>query len=82
MVGAALANASAPLAVRSGRLHVAVLHAAAAQEIRLRAGAIVAAVNRELGDPVVREVATVPRRTLPGAVTRRAPRPAPRGARR
>jgi predicted nucleic acid-binding Zn ribbon protein len=66
IVGGPLAAASAPLSIRSGRLRVAVTHPAAGQEIRLRAGAIVAALNREIGAPVVDEVVAVARR-LPGS---------------
>jgi predicted nucleic acid-binding Zn ribbon protein len=66
VVGEPLAAASAPLHIRGGRLRVAVTHPAAAQEIRLRAGAIAAAVNREIGAPVVVEVIAVARRRLPG----------------
>ena len=76
IVGDALAVASAPAAIRAGRLRVAVLHATAAQEIRLRSAAITSALNRELGEPVIHEIVTVPRRTLPGTATRRAPRAA------
>jgi hypothetical protein len=76
IVGDTLAVASAPMAIRAGRLRVAVLHGTAAQEIRLRSAAIANALNRELGEPVIHEIVAVPRRSLPGVERRQAPRPA------
>jgi predicted nucleic acid-binding Zn ribbon protein len=65
IVGPALAALSAPLAVREGRLEIAVTHPAAAQEIRLRAAAIADAVNRALEERAVTAVVPVARRRLP-----------------
>jgi predicted nucleic acid-binding Zn ribbon protein len=76
VAGGALAAASAPLGIRDGRLRVAVLHVAAAQEVRLRSAVIARALNQELGEPVIHEVVTVPRRTLPSIGTPQAPRAA------
>jgi hypothetical protein len=76
IVGDALAGVSAPMGIRAGRLRVAVLHVTAAHEIRLRSVSIASALNQELGESVVREVATVPRRTLPGAGAQHPPRSA------
>ncbi|MDR7544898.1 MAG: DUF721 domain-containing protein [Armatimonadota bacterium] len=74
IVGEPLAAVSAPLSIRGGRLRVAVNHPAAAQEVRLREGAIAAALNREIGAQVVTEVVAVARRRVPkedGAAGRR-----------
>ncbi|MDR7418448.1 MAG: DUF721 domain-containing protein [Armatimonadota bacterium] len=73
-VGPALAAMSLPLAVREGRLEVAVTHPAAAQEIKLRAAAIAEAMNRALSEHVVTAVVPVMRKRLPEIA---APRAAP-----
>lgn len=73
VVGPTLAEMSAPVGLRGGRLRVAVTHPAAAQEVRLRGPAIAAALAREIGEGVVTEVVTVTRKHL---------RPAGAGGRR
>jgi hypothetical protein len=65
IVGVALAGASAPLSIRDGRLRVAVIHAAAGQEIRYRSKRIAAALNGVLGEQAVTNVTPVARRRLP-----------------
>lgn len=69
IVGPALAEVSAPVALRGGRLLVGVTHSTAGQEIRLRRRDIKEALTRELGEDVVSDVVPVSRR-----------RPAARGA--
>lgn len=75
IVGQTLAEMSAPVAIRGGRLSVGVVHAVAGQEIRLRRTAIVRALARELGEEAVTDVLPVPRRRLPALVrtTKRTP---------
>jgi predicted nucleic acid-binding Zn ribbon protein len=65
IVGIPLAEVSAPLSIRDGRLRVAVIHAAAAQEIRLRRDRIASTLNSELGEQAVSVVTPVARRRLP-----------------
>lgn len=67
IAGPALADVSAPLAVRGRRLRVAVTNPAAAQEIRFRSTALAQALNKALGEEAVAEVVAVPRRSLRGA---------------
>jgi hypothetical protein len=79
IVGVPLARVSAPLSIRDGRLRVAVMHAAAAQEIRYRGTRIAAALNGALGEQAVTTVMPVVRRRLPDNAAgpddhRRAPR--------
>ncbi|MDQ7859615.1 MAG: DUF721 domain-containing protein [Armatimonadota bacterium] len=64
IVGPTLAGMSAPIGLRGRRLRVAVMHPAAAQEIRLRGPAILAALAREIGEGAVSEIATVSRRQI------------------
>jgi predicted nucleic acid-binding Zn ribbon protein len=67
LVGPAMAEASAPVALRGGRLLVGVTHPTVGQEIRLRRPHLVAALARELGEDVITEVVPVARRRLPAA---------------
>ncbi len=64
IVGPALVEVSAPVAVRGARLLVGVTHPAAGQEVRLRRTAIVAALARELGEAAISDVVPVARRRL------------------
>jgi predicted nucleic acid-binding Zn ribbon protein len=70
VVGPTLAEMSAPVGLRGGRLRVAVTHPTAAQEVRLRGPAIAAALAREIGEGVVTEVATIVRKPFRSAGTR------------
>ncbi|MGH2403414.1 MAG: DciA family protein [bacterium] len=71
IVGPALAAASAPVALRGGRLLVGVTHATAGQEVRLRKGAIVHALACELGENAITDVVPVARQRLDLGVPRR-----------
>jgi hypothetical protein len=78
IVGPTLARVSAPVSLRGGRLLVGVRHPSAAQEIRLRGGAIIRALVRHLEEDVVTEVVPVARRHLSLVGT---PSPAPKARR-
>ncbi len=65
VVGSALAEVSAPVALRGARLFVGVTHPTAGQEVRLRRTAIMTALTRELGEAAVGDVVPVARRRLP-----------------
>jgi len=64
LVGAKLVEVSAPVGIRGKTLLVGVTHSAAAQEIRLRRGAILAGLNGPGGAPGLEEIRVVPRRRL------------------
>ena len=80
IVGQALAESSAPVALRGQTLLVGVTHPTAGQEMRLRRGAILKALARELREDAVTDVVPVARRRLPAGT--RGPRSSPRGQRR
>jgi hypothetical protein len=65
IVGGPLAGATAPVTLRGATLVVGATSPAAAQEIRLRAAAIVRALARSLGEEAVARVVPVMRRRLP-----------------
>jgi hypothetical protein len=65
IVGDPLAAATAPVTLRGQTLVVGATSPVAAQEIRLRAGAIVRALIREMGEEAVTRVVPVMRHRLP-----------------
>ncbi len=65
IVGSALAEVSAPVALRGARLLVGVTHPTAGQEVRLRRAAIITALTRELGEAAIGDVVPIARRRLP-----------------
>jgi len=79
LVGPALAQASAPLALRGRTLVVAVTSATVAQDIRLRGTGLVKALTRTLGEDVISRVVPAMRHRLPAP---RARMPVPESPRR
>lgn len=63
-VGEPLTSSSAPVSIRGARLAVGVTHVAVGQEIRLRRAAILQVLAGELGEGVITDLVTVPRRYL------------------
>lgn len=71
IAGAALAESSAPVALRGGRLLVGVTHAAAGQEVRLRRTVLLRSLASALGEDAVTEIVPVSRWRLRGRGVRR-----------
>lgn len=73
VAGTALAESSAPVALRGGRLLVGVTHAAAGQEVRLRRAGLLRGLAAALAEDAITEIVPVSRRRLPGRGARTTP---------